>query len=189
MIKYSILCLTSWLYWKKHARVWQLVNVVYMYLDGSILLASHDFWPALCRHIYTLIFFLWFFKVVKIFLVLKIFYCLKTYCYIYIWPLIYLFVLEGETDSLLFTFSYFKETLFFNFLFQTNYLINISSYIRALANLEWQSPPPLHLPPPPTMKLTFIRWGAFTSSTNLRSFTWVCQQGELKWVLPSARSI
>ena len=149
MIKYSILCLTSWLYWKKHARVWQLVNVVYMYLDGSILLASHDFWPALCRHIYTLIFFLWFFKVVKIFLVLKIFYCLKTYCYIYIWPLIYLFVLEGETDSLLFTFSYFKETLFFNFLFQTNYLINISSYIRALANLEWQSPPPLSPPPSP----------------------------------------
>ena len=125
-------------------RVWQLVNVVYMYLDGSILLASHDFWPALCRHIYTLIFFLWFFKVVKIFLVLKIFYCLKTYCYIF--DLLFICLSLRETDSLLFTFI-LKRPCFFNFLFQTNYLINISSYIRALANLEWQSPPsppPLH---------------------------------------------
>ena len=77
------------------------------------------------------IFSLRFFKFFKIFLVLIILYCLKTYCYTFD---IYLFVLGRDRYFTAYICS--KESLFFNFLYKL--LINISLYLRALANLGCQ---------------------------------------------------
>ena len=80
---------------------------------------------------YTIIFLLWFIKVLKIFLVpFSGSGSLETF----IWPLIYLFVLGR--DRFFTVYIRFKEILFF--IFQRNYLTKISPYHQALTELRCQ---------------------------------------------------
>ena len=70
----------------------------------------------MCMLTLSLIFSLWFFKVVKTFLILIISYCLKTYCYVFD---VQFFVYVLRRDRRCFTgYISFKETIFSNFLYE-----------------------------------------------------------------------
>ena len=72
-------------------RVWQLVYVTYVFTPTYIGVRMILDMRTLTG---TLIFFLWFYEVFKIFLVLIILYCENLL--LYIWPLVYLFVLGRD---------------------------------------------------------------------------------------------
>ena len=118
--------LQSWTY----GRVQQLAYVAFV--RTSTFIGIH---MILDMYILTrmLIFSFWIFTVFKIFIVLIISYCLKTYCNIFELYLICLSL--KETDSWLFTFVLKKPHFS---IFHTNYLANISPYLRALADLQCQ---------------------------------------------------
>ena len=106
------------------SRVQQMVFVTYVHTS---LIIGVDMILDMHMLGHRFIFSLWCFKV------FKILYCLKTYCYTF--DIQFISLSLKETDSLLFTFV-LKKPCFS--IFHTKYLIIISPYLRALANLGCQ---------------------------------------------------